>query len=222
MKWSKSFVRTLRENPTDAEIPSHQLLMRAGLMRKLAPGLHVYGNFLLRSIKKLEQIIRFEHEKIGCQEILMPMVQPQELWEESGRWSSAGDLLLKFKNRNGHGFCLGPTHEEVVTDYIRHQVTSYRDLPVSLFQIQTKYRDEIRPRFGLMRAREFIMKDAYTFDMSPDRALKNYEDFYGAYKAIFTRLGLRYVIVDADAGNIGGSKTNEFQVLAEAGEDHLM
>lgn len=222
MKWSKSFLYTIRETPADAEIPSHKLMIRAGLIRKLAPGIHVYGSLLLRSLNKFERIIREEHAKINCQEISMPMVQPQELWEESGRWSKAGDILLKFKNKNGHGFVLGPTHEEVVTDYVRHQVKSYRDLPVSLFQIQTKYRDEIRPRFGLMRGREFLMKDAYTFDVDAPAALKSYDDFYGCYKSIFSRLGLRYVIVAADAGNIGGSKTNEFQVLADAGEDHLM
>lgn len=222
MKWSKSFLYTIRETPADAEIPSHKLMVRAGLIRKLGPGIHVYGNLLVRTLKKLENIIREEHARINCQEITMPMVQPQELWEESGRWQSTGDILLKFKNRNGHGFVLGPTHEEVVTDYVRHQVKSYRDLPVSLFQIQTKYRDEIRPRFGLMRGREFVMKDAYTFDVDAKAALKNYDDFYGCYKAIFSRLGLRYVIVAADAGNIGGSKTHEFQVLADAGEDHLM
>ncbi len=222
MKWSKSFLYTIRETPADAEIPSHKLMVRAGLIRKLAPGIHVYGTFMIRALKKLETIIREEHTRIHSQEITMPMVHPQELWEESGRWQKAAGELLKFKNRNGHGFCLGPTHEEVVTDYVRHQVKSYRDLPVSLYQIQTKYRDEIRPRFGLMRAREFLMKDAYTFDVDAAAALKSYDAFYGCYKAIFSRLGLRYVIVAADAGNIGGSKTHEFQVLADAGEDHLM
>ncbi len=222
MKWTQSFLHTIRETPADAEITSHKLLIRAGLIKKLAPGVHVYGNLFLRAMKKLETIIREEHERIGCQEILMPMVHPQELWEESGRWQKAGPELLKFKNRNEHGFCLGPTHEEVVTDYVRYQIKSYRDLPVSLFQIQTKYRDEIRPRFGLMRGREFSMKDAYTFDVDSEAALKSYDNFYNCYRAIFSRLGLRYVIVDADAGNIGGSKTNEFQVLAESGEDHLM
>lgn len=222
MKWSKTFLHTVRETPADAEIPSHKLLIRAGLIKKLAPGIHVYGTLMLKALKKLEGIIRAEHDKISSQEISMPMVHPQELWEETGRWQKAAGELLKFKNRNGHGFCLGPTHEEVITDYVRHNIKSYRDLPVSIYQIQTKYRDEIRPRFGLMRAREFLMKDAYTFDVNSENALKSYEDFYGCYKAIFSRLGLRYVIVDADAGNIGGSKTNEFQVLAEAGEDHLM
>jgi prolyl-tRNA synthetase len=222
MKWSKSFINTIRETPADAEIDSHKLLIRAGMIKKLGPGIHVYGTLMMRAMNKLQGIIREEHARIGSQEIVMPMVHPQELWEESGRWQKAQGELLKFKNRNGHGFVLGPTHEEVVTDYVRNGVKSYRDLPVSLFQIQTKYRDEIRPRFGLMRAREFLMKDAYTFDVDSKAALKSYDDFYGCYKAIFSRLGLRYVIVKADAGNIGGSKTHEFQVLADAGEDHLM
>ncbi len=222
MKWSKSYLYTLKDAPADAEIPSHQLMVRAGLIRKVAPGIYTYGNLALRAIRKLETIIREELDKRGCQEVLMPMVHPAELWRETGRWSEMGDGLLKFENRNGHEFCLGATHEEVVTDYIRKDIKSYRDMPANLYQIQTKYRDEIRPRFGLMRGREFIMKDAYSFDPDPAGALKSYDLMYDGYKAIFDRLGLRYRIVEADAGNIGGSKTHEFQVLAEAGEDHLM
>jgi prolyl-tRNA synthetase len=197
-------------------------MARAGLIRKVAPGIFTYGNLALRAIRKFENIIRDELDKRGCQEILMPMVHPAELWQETGRWKKMGDGLLKFKNRNGHDFCLGATHEEVVTDYVRKDVKSYRDLPVNLYQIQTKYRDEIRPRFGLMRGREFVMKDAYSFDVDSKTALVSYDLMYDGYKAIFDRLGAKYRIVQADAGAIGGSKTHEFQLLADAGEDHLM
>lgn len=222
MRWSKSHLFTLKDAPNDAEIPSHKLMARAGLIKKVAPGIYTYGNLALRAIRKFENIIRQELDKRGCQEVLMPMVHPAELWQETNRWKEMGDGLLKFKNRNGQDFCLGATHEEVITDYVRKDVKSYRDLPANLYQIQTKYRDEIRPRFGLMRGREFIMKDAYSFDTDEKAALVSYDLMYDAYKAIFDRLGLEYRIVEADAGNIGGSKTNEFQVLAEAGEDHLM
>lgn len=222
MRWSKAHLFTMKDAPNDAEIPSHKLMARAGMIKKVAPGIYTYGNLALRSIRKFEAIIRQELDSRGCQEVLMPMVQPAELWQETNRWKEMGDGLLKFKNRNGHDFCLGATHEEVITDYVRKDVKSYRDLPINLYQIQTKYRDEIRPRFGLMRGREFIMKDAYSFDTDEASALKNYDLMYEAYKAIFDRLGLQYRIVEADAGNIGGSKTHEFQVLAEAGEDHLM
>lgn len=222
MRWSKSYIYTLRDAPADAEIPSHQLMARAGLIRKVAPGVYTYGNLALRAIRKFENIVREELDRRGCQEILMPMVHPAELWQETGRWKKMGDGLLKFKNRNGHDFCLGATHEEVVTDYVRKDVKSYRDLPANLYQIQTKYRDEIRPRFGLMRGREFIMKDAYSFDVDEASALKSYDLMYDGYKAIFDRIGVRYRIVQADAGAIGGSKTHEFQLLADAGEDHLM
>jgi prolyl-tRNA synthetase len=222
MKWSKAYLFTLRDAPADAEIPSHQLMARAGLIRKVAPGMYTYGNIALRALRKFENIVRQELDKRGAQEILMPMVHPAELWQETGRWTAMGEGLLKFKNRNGHDFALGATHEEVVTDYVRKDVKSYRDLPVNLYQIQTKYRDEIRPRFGLMRGREFIMKDAYSFDVNEEGALKNYDLMYDGYKAIFNRLNVNYRIVQADAGAIGGSKTHEFQLLADAGEDHLM
>lgn len=222
MRWSKAHLFTMKDAPNDAEIPSHKLMARAGMIKKVAPGIYTYGNLALRALRKFEAIIRQELDSRGCQEVLMPMVQPAELWQETNRWKEMGDGLLKFKNRNGHDFCLGATHEEVITDYVRKDVKSYRDLPANLYQIQTKYRDEIRPRFGLMRGREFIMKDAYSFDTDEAAALKNYDLMYDAYKAIFNRLGLQYRIVEADAGNIGGSKTHEFQVLAEAGEDHLM
>ncbi|MCK6598694.1 MAG: proline--tRNA ligase [Bdellovibrionaceae bacterium] len=192
------------------------------MMKKLAPGIYTYGNLGLRAIRKFENIIREELNRRGCQEILMPMVHPKELWEETNRWEEMGAGLLKFKNRNDQSFCLGATHEEAVTDYVRNDLRSYKDLPRNLYQIQTKYRDEIRPRFGLMRGREFIMKDAYSFDMNQIEALKSYELMYSGYKAIFDRLGAKYRIVQADAGNIGGSQTHEFQLLADAGEDALL
>lgn len=222
MKWTKSHIFTLKEAPTDAEIPSHKLLIRGGYMKKLAPGIYTYGNLGIRAIRKFEAIIRQELDKRGCTEILMPMVHPRELWEETNRWSEMGDGLLKFQNRNKHWFCLGATHEEAVTDYVRNDVKSYRDLPRNIYQIQNKYRDEIRPRFGLMRGREFVMKDAYSFDADQEGALNAYKSMYEAYQAIFDRLGLHYRIVQADAGNIGGSQTHEFQLLAEAGEDALL
>jgi prolyl-tRNA synthetase len=222
MKWSQSFIYTLKEAPSDAEIPSHKLLVRAGLVKKLAPGMYTYGALALRAIRKFENIIREELNKRGAVEILMPMVHPRELWEETNRWEEMGAGLLKFKNRNDQWFCLGATHEEAVVDYVRNDVKSYKDLPKNLYQIQTKYRDEIRPRFGLMRGREFSMKDAYSFDVDQANALKAYQSMYEAYQAIFNRLGVQYRIVQADAGNIGGSQTHEFQLLADAGEDALL
>lgn len=222
LKWTNTHIFTQREAPADAEIPSHQLMMRSGFMKKLAPGIYTYSSLGLRAIRKFENIIREELHKAGGIEILMPMVQPKELWMETNRWNEMGAGLLKFKNRNDHEFCLGATHEEAVVDFVRHDLKSYRDLPKNIYQIQTKYRDEIRPRFGLMRGREFIMKDAYTFDIDQAAALKSYDDMYKAYQRIFDRLGLQYRIVQADAGNIGGSQTHEFQLLAEAGEDALL
>lgn len=222
LKWTASHLFTQKEAPADAEIPSHQLMMRSGFMKKLAPGIYTYSNIGLRAIRKFENIIRDELHKANGIEILMPMVQPKELWMETQRWTEMGAGLLKFKNRNEHEFCLGATHEEAVVDYVRHDLKSYRDLPKNIYQIQTKYRDEIRPRFGLMRGREFVMKDAYTFDVDQAGALKSYDDMYKAYQRIFDRLNLQYRIVQADAGNIGGSQTHEFQLLAEAGEDALL
>lgn len=222
MKWSKLHITTLKEAPSDAEIISHKLLIRGGFMKKLAPGIFTYGTLGLRAIRKFENIIRDELNNRGAQEILMPMVHPKEIWDETGRWNEMGDGLLKFQNRNKQWFCLGATHEEAVTDYVRNDVKSYRDLPKNIYQIQTKYRDEIRPRFGLMRGREFIMKDAYSFDADQEGALRAYDLMYNGYKAIFDRLGLNYRIVQADAGNIGGSQTHEFQLLADAGEDALL
>lgn len=222
MRWSQSFIFTLKEVPADAEIPSHILMVRSGAIRKVAPGIYTYGPMALRAMRKFEGIVRDELNRRGCLEILMPMVHPKELWEETGRWQEMGEGLQKFKNRNGHDFCLGATHEEVVTDFVRHQVKSYRDLPVNLYQIQTKYRDEVRPRFGLMRGREFVMKDAYSFDRSVEDAKKSYQLMHEAYSAIFERLGVNFRIVRADSGNIGGDQSEEFHILAESGEDHLL
>ena len=222
MKWSQSHICTLKEAPSDAEIVSHKLMIRAGMIKKVAPGIYTYGPLGLRAIRKFENIIRDELNKKNALEVFMPMVQPRELWEETNRWTEMGAGLLKFKNRNNHDFCLGATHEEVITDYIRNDLKSYRDLPKNLYQIQTKYRDEIRPRFGLMRGREFIMKDAYSFDADQAGAQQTYQHMYEAYRAIFDRLDLKYRVVQADAGNIGGSQTQEFQLLAEAGEDALL
>ncbi len=222
MKWSQCHIYTLKEAPADAEIMSHKLMVRGGYLKKLAPGIYTYSHLLLRSIRKFEAVIREELNRCGCTEVLMPVVHPAALWEETGRWAEMGAGLLKFQNRNQHWFCLAATHEEAVTDYVRHDLKSYRDLPRNIYQMQTKYRDEIRPRFGLMRCREFIMKDAYSFDADNEGALKTYDQMYNAYRTIFTRLGLDFRIVQADAGNIGGSQTHEFQVLAEAGEDALL
>lgn len=222
MKWSQTHIYTLKDAPADAEIPSHKLLMRGGFLKKLAPGLYTYGHLALRAIRKFESIIRDELNREGAIEILMPVVHPKELWDETNRWQEMGAGLLKFKNRNDHDFCLAATHEEAVVDYVRHDVKSYRDLPRNIYQIQTKYRDEIRPRFGLMRGREFSMKDAYSFDADQAGALLTYDKMYRAYQRIFDRLELQYRIVQADAGNIGGSQTHEFQLLADAGEDALL
>ena len=222
MRWTHAYVHTVKEVPADAEIPSHQLLVRGGYIKKVAPGIYTYGPFMLKAIRRFESIVREEMNRAGCIELLMPMVQPRELWEETNRWAEMGEGLQKMKNRNGHDFCLGATHEEVITDYVRRDVKSYRDLPFNLYQIQTKYRDEIRPRFGLMRGREFIMKDAYSFDRDFDGAQKSYKAMYEAYRAIFSRLGVRFSIVQADSGNIGGNQSQEFHVLADSGEDHLL
>lgn len=222
MKWTKTHIYTLKEAPSDAEIPSHKLMVRSGFVKKLAPGLYTYGALALRAIRKFENIIREELAKEDAIEILMPVVHPKEIWAETNRWSEMGDGLLKFKNRNGHEFCLAATHEEAVVDYVRHDLKSYRDFPKNIYQIQTKYRDEVRPRFGLMRGREFSMKDAYSFDVDQQSALVAYDKMYKAYQRIFDRLNLQYRIVQADAGNIGGSQTHEFQLLADAGEDSLL
>lgn len=221
MKLSKMHFRTLREVPTEAEVPSHILLLRAGMIRKLASGIYGFMPMGWRSVKKIEEIIRQEMDRAGAQEILMSAVQPAELWEESGRWSAYGPELWRIKDRNGRDFCLGPTHEEIFTDIIRNDVSSYRQLPQNLYQIQHKYRDEARPRFGLMRSREFIMKDAYSFDRDQEGLDKSYEDMYNAYDKIFTRCGLTFRPVEADTGAIGGAGSHEFTALSEIGESEI-
>lgn len=222
MRYSRLFLPTLRQVPSDAEIVSHQLMMRAGMIRKLTSGVYIHLPLGLRIIKKVETIIREEMEKAGAQEILMPAMQPAELWQESGRWDIYGKELLRFKDRHGRPYCLGPTHEEVVTDLVRREVRSYRDMPLILYQIQNKFRDEIRPRFGLMRGREFAMKDAYSFDVDEEAAAKSYEKMFDAYNRIFERCGLRFRAVEADTGTIGGSFSHEFMVVAETGEDAIV
>ncbi len=222
MKVSQLFFKTLKEVPKEAQITSHQLLFRAGMIQKLASGVYNYLPLALRSIRKIENIIREELEKKGAQEVLMPMVQPAELWQESGRWNYYGPELLRFKDRKGGDFCLGPTHEEVITDMVRRQLKSYKQLPWNLFQIQGKFRDEIRPRFGLMRGREFIMKDGYSFDIDEENAKKTYKKMYDAYNNIFKRCGLKFKAVDAATGAIGGDMSHEFQVLADSGEDAIL
>ena len=221
MKLSKMHLRTLREVPTEAEVPSHILLLRAGMIRKLASGIYGFMPMGWRSVKKIEEIVRQEMDRAGAQEILMSAVQPAELWEESGRWSAYGPELWRIKDRNGRDFCLGPTHEEIFTDIIRNDVSSYRQLPQNLYQIQHKYRDEARPRFGLMRSREFIMKDAYSFDKDQEGLDKSYEDMYNAYDRIFTRCGLTFRPVEADTGAIGGAGSHEFTALSEIGESEI-
>ena len=222
MRYSQYLLPTLKETPADAEIASHQLMLRAGMIRKVAAGIYDYLPLGLRSIRKMEQIIREEMNRAGAIECLMPMASPAELWQESGRWGKYGKELLRFKDRKDTDFCMGPTHEEVVTDIVRNTVNSYRQLPLNLYQIQTKFRDEIRPRFGLMRGREFIMKDAYSFDLDDVGADISYRKMYQAYRNIFNRCGLKFRAVEADSGTIGGSFSHEFMVLAEAGEDAIV
>jgi prolyl-tRNA synthetase len=222
MRQSKLLIQTFREAPRDADVVSQQLMMRAGMIQKLAAGIYDYLPLALRSIRKFEQIVREELIRDGCQELLMPVVQPRELWDESGRWEFYGKELLRLKDRKDADFCLGPTHEEVVTDIVRKLIKSYKQLPVNLFQIQTKFRDEIRPRFGLMRGREFIMKDGYSFHVDDADADREYWRMFDAYKRIFARLGVKFRPVEADSGAIGGSFTHEFHVLAGSGEDAIL
>lgn len=219
MRYSTYFIPTHREIPADAEVVSHQLMLRAGLIRKLTSGIYTYLPAGLRSIKKVENIIREEMNRAGAIEVLMPAVQPAELWQESGRWDYYGRELLRFRDRHNRDACFGPTHEEVITDLVRYEVQSYKQLPLNFYQIQTKFRDEIRPRFGIMRGREFIMKDAYSFDVDEKAAGESYDRMYEAYNRIFERCGLRFKAVEADTGPIGGSYSHEFMVLAESGED---
>ena len=222
MLFSQMFMPTMKEDPKEAEVLSHRLMLRAGFIRKLASGIYTWLPLGLRSLRKVENIVREEMNKKGAQEILMPAVQPKELWVESGRWDFYGKELLRFKDRSDREHCLAPTHEEVVTDLVRREVRSYRELPLILYQIQTKFRDEIRPRFGVMRSREFIMKDGYSFDADEAGAEKSYMAMYDAYEQIFRRCGLRFRAVEADTGQIGGSFSHEFMVLAETGEDIII
>jgi len=221
MKASRFFIGTLKEAPADAEIVSHKLMVRAGMIRRVAGGIYSYLPIGLRSIRKVEKIVREEMNRAGAVELLMPAVQPAELWQESGRWVKYGPELLRFKDRKQSDFVIGPTHEEVVTDIARNQIKSYRQLPVNFYQIQTKFRDEIRPRFGVMRGREFIMKDAYSFDKDIEGLKTSYRKMYDAYTRIFTRLGLEFRAVAADNGSIGGSGSHEFHVIADTGEDAI-
>ena len=222
MRWSKSLIPTLKEDPADAEVISHKLLVRAGFIRQISRGIYDYFPLALRVIRKIEQIVREEMDRAGAQELLMPVCSPAELWQESGRWEMYGKELVRFKDRHERDFCLGPTHEEIVTDLVRRSVRSYRELPFNLYQIQTKFRDEVRPRFGLMRGREFIMKDAYSFHADMSDCRREYDNMYQTYKRIFTRCDLRFRPVEADTGAIGGSQSHEFQVLADSGEDAIV
>ncbi len=221
MKLSKLLLPTLRESPADTEIISHQLMVRAGLVRQLAAGIYTWLPLGLKVLRRVENIIRDEMNRAGGQEILMSSVQPEELWTESGRWDAYGPELLRFEDRHHRQFCLGPTHEEIITDLVRREVRSYKQLPVNFYQIQTKFRDEIRPRYGIMRAREFLMKDAYSFHLDQNSLQETYNQMYATYSRIFDRIGLNYRAVIADTGNIGGSTSHEFHVLADSGEDQI-
>ncbi|MBT8066671.1 MAG: proline--tRNA ligase [Gammaproteobacteria bacterium] len=221
MRFSQFGLTTLKEVPADAEIVSHQLMLRAGLIRRLASGLFTWMPIGLRVLRKVENVVREEMDRAGALELLMPAVQPAELWQESGRWDEYGPLLLRMQDRGQRDYCFGPTHEEVITDIARRELRSYKQLPVNYYQIQTKFRDEIRPRFGVMRSREFIMKDAYSFDLDQDGLEASYQKMHAAYTAIFERLGLEFRVVDADSGEIGGSRSQEFHVLADSGEDAI-
>ena len=221
MRFSSTYIPTLKESPSEAEVVSHKLLLRAGMVRKLTSGVYIYLPLGLKALENVQRVVREEMDAAGFSELLMPMVIPGDLWKETGRWEYYGKELLRFKDRNDRDYCLGPTHEEVITDLVRGEVRSYRQLPVRLYQIQTKFRDEIRPRFGLMRGREFVMKDAYSFDSSDAGADESYKLMYDAYCRIFKRLGLRFRAVEADTGSIGGNFSHEFMVLADTGEDTI-
>ena len=221
MRLSRFHLATVKETPSDAEIVSHRLMLRAGMIRKLAAGIFTWTPLGLRVLRKVEAVVREEMQRAGAIELLMPSVQPRELWDETGRWQKFGGQLLKLKDRKEQEYCYGPTHEEVITDFARHELKSYRQLPVTFFQIQTKFRDEIRPRFGVMRAREFLMKDAYSFHLTADCLAREYQNMFDAYTRVFTRLGLRFRAVQADTGAIGGNASHEFHVLADSGEDAI-
>jgi prolyl-tRNA synthetase len=222
MRWSKTLIPTLKEDPADAEVVSHKLLVRAGFIRQVSRGIYDYLPLALKVLRRIENIVREEMDRAGAQELLLPIASPGELWQESGRWEIYGKELLRFKDRHEREFCLGPTHEEIITDLARRVIRSYRELPFNLYQIQTKFRDEVRPRFGLMRGREFIMKDAYSFHTDIQDCLREYEHMVRTYKRIFERCGLRFRPVEADTGAIGGSRSHEFQVLADSGEDAIV
>src|SRR5512138_2192549 len=221
MRVSRFFISTLKEAPAEAELVSHRLMLRAGLIKKLSSGLYTWMPLGLRVLRKVEAVVREEMDKSGGIELLMPAVQPAELWQETGRWEVFGPQMLKIKDRHAHDFCFGPTHEEVITDIARREVKSYRQLPLNFYQIQTKFRDEVRPRFGVMRAREFVMKDSYSFHADYASLEQTYRVMYETYSRIFTRLGLQFRAVAADTGAIGGSGSHEFHVLADSGEDAL-
>lgn len=221
MFWSKIFIPTLKDSPQDAEVISHQLMLRAGMIRKVASGIYTWLPLGLMVLRNIENIVREEMNASGAQEVLMPMVQPKELWEETKRWDKMGSELLRIKDRHDREFCLGPTHEEVITDLIRNNVKSYKELPLNIYQIQTKFRDEIRPRYGVMRGREFLMKDAYSFNLDEESLQDTYLTMRNTYKKILERIGLEYKIVQADSGAIGGEVSEEFHVLAENGEDTI-
>ena len=221
MRVSQFFISTLKEAPAEAELASHKLMLRAGLIKRLGSGLYTWMPMGLRVLRKIENIVRDEMNKSGAIEVLMPAIQPAELWEETGRWDVFGPQMLKIKDRHQHDFCFGPTHEEIITDIARREIKSYRQLPLNFYQIQTKFRDEIRPRFGVMRAREFLMKDAYSFHTNENSLMQTYQLMYETYCRIFTRLGLKFRAVAADTGAIGGSGSHEFHVLAESGEDAI-
>ncbi|MFC0269448.1 proline--tRNA ligase [Kushneria aurantia] len=222
MRASQLLLSTLKETPADADIVSHQLMLRAGMIRKLGAGLYTWLPLGLRTLRKVERVVREEMDRAGAQEVLMPAVQPAELWQESGRWDQYGNLLLRIRDRHQRDYCYGPTHEEVITDLVRNEIRSWRQLPSNFYQIQTKFRDEIRPRFGVMRAREFIMKDAYSFDLDTASMAQSYQRMFDAYVRIFTRLRLDFRAVQADNGEIGGSGSHEFHVLADSGEDAVI
>ncbi|MGB4875455.1 MAG: proline--tRNA ligase, partial [Candidatus Competibacter sp.] len=221
MRVSRFPLFTVKETPADAEVVSHQLMLRAGLIRKLAAGIYTWLPLGLRVLRKVETVVREEMDRAGALELFMPAVQPAELWQESGRWQQYGPELLRIADRHKRDFCFGPTHEEVITELFRREIKSYKQLPVNFYQIQTKFRDEIRPRFGVMRAREFLMKDAYSFDLDQASLQASYQAMYDAYVRIFTRLGLKFRAVLADSGSIGGSRSQEFHVLADSGEDAI-
>ncbi len=221
MRASKFLIATLKETPADAQIISHQLMLRAGMIRKVAAGLYNWLPLGLRVLRKVENIVREEMDKSGAQEVLMPAIQPSELWEQSGRWEMYGGELLRMKDRHGRDFCFGPTHEEVITNLISNEIRSYKQLPANFYQVQTKFRDERRPRFGVMRAREFIMKDAYSFDINAESLQGSYDVMFDTYMNIFTRLNLGFAPVEADNGSIGGNSSHEFHVLADSGEDAI-